>query len=308
MDGLQHWLPNRQIDESTNQETLGRRFNLVYDGSYDRQMLVGDRTMAHPHYLAKFCENLSKLASHQAWLAQPGAMAVCLQYVVKCRTNDQRQIPWPKENHTTDKFFDVFHVVTDTFQNGTMTITKLHDEVERQMKISSPYSRIFRTIENLAFDDSIRPLRTRENLDDPYIITTEDVMCLLKALDQGTNVHSLPPYHQAGFFLAAPSPCPPSSKLLPADEKLGHQSWGGADLIDGDDDFVNVDMQDALMGSGSSMDMASPTNMWDDPMDIDCPIGLDSPEDVGGSPMDIDTPVLPDNHEEAEYARFMSLR
>ncbi|KAK6070096.1 hypothetical protein SCUP234_10339 [Seiridium cupressi] len=48
-------------------------------------------------------------------------------YVVKCETNDQRVMRWPRTNWTTDKFFDVFAKVAKK-QNGTRSMIEIHDE------------------------------------------------------------------------------------------------------------------------------------------------------------------------------------
>ncbi|KAI4860374.1 hypothetical protein F4820DRAFT_465775 [Hypoxylon rubiginosum] len=188
------------------EEIVGPKFNLTYDNSTNEIIDINGEEVHHPHWSAKFCEKLLQLASHPMWLEQPGAMAVCMQYVVKCRTNDQRQMRWPKENHTSDKFFDVFQSVNETFQDGTKPVKKLHDEVDQRMGIPSPYSRLFKTIETLAFRPATGPLRAPAAIDSDvgtYAVSTEDLTRLMKALDQQTDAHGLPLHRQTTFTAAA---------------------------------------------------------------------------------------------------------
>ncbi|KAI0852153.1 hypothetical protein F5Y00DRAFT_259112 [Daldinia vernicosa] len=208
----------------TVEEIIGPRFNLAYDTSSNQVIRVGGQETHHPHWSSKFCEKLTQLVSHPIWLSQPGAMAVCLQYVVKCRTNDQRQMSWPKDNYTENRFFDVFQTVNHTFQSGTMTVTDLHDEVERRMNgIPSQYSRLFRAIEDAVFDAQIVPLRAPGNAGSDvgtYIVTTGDLSTLIEALGKQADIHGLPIYRPAAYTAVAAKTAKKSYDL-PRESELG---------------------------------------------------------------------------------------
>ena len=137
------------------EEILGPTFDLAIDTSKNAIVNVGGQQRHHPYPSEEFCQKMMQLLTHHMWLEQPGAVAVCLQYVVKCRTNDQRVMTWPRRNYTSDKFFDVYQGVTRSSQDGGLTVAEIHDEVVARMAgIPSPYSRLFRTIERLTFSPS----------------------------------------------------------------------------------------------------------------------------------------------------------
>ncbi|KAK6956029.1 hypothetical protein Daesc_003676 [Daldinia eschscholtzii] len=192
------------------EEIVGPRFNLACDTSSNQTISIvsaGGREVPHPHWSARFCEKLAHLVSHPMWLSQPGALATCLQYVVKCRTNDQRRMSWPSQNYTDHKFLDIFQVVNSTFQDGTMSVVELHDEVERRMNgIPSPYSRLFRTIEDVACGSEDDPLRQPgdSGLDiGTYLVNTEDLSALIEALDAQIDVHGFHIHRPAEYTAVA---------------------------------------------------------------------------------------------------------
>ncbi|KAI1808776.1 hypothetical protein F4811DRAFT_498762 [Daldinia bambusicola] len=192
---------------TTVEEIIGPRFNLACDISSNTVLDMGDRQVRNPHWSSKFCEKLLHIASHPMWLSQPGAMAMCLQYVVKCRTNDQRQMSWPRENYTDHKFVDIFQTVSGTFQNGTTNVRQLHDEVARRMNgIPSPYSRLFRTIEDKALKLEVGPLRAQGSAGSDvgiYTVSTSDLSTLIEALNSQVDTHGLPIHRQAAYTAVA---------------------------------------------------------------------------------------------------------
>ncbi|KAI2784204.1 hypothetical protein F4815DRAFT_457250 [Daldinia loculata] len=218
------WRYTLRFMGTTVEEIIGPRFNLAYDTSSNRMIQAGGQETRHPHWSSKFCEKLTQLVSHPIWLSQPGAMAVCLQYVVKCRTNDQRQMSWPKENYTDNKFLDVFQTVNHTFQSGAMTVTELHDEVERRMNgIPSQYSRLFRTIEDMVFNPQVGPLRAPGNAGPDvgtYLVTTGDLSTLIEALGRQVDIHGLPIYRPAAYTAVA-AKAAKKSYDLPRESDLG---------------------------------------------------------------------------------------
>ncbi|OTB13390.1 hypothetical protein K445DRAFT_13756 [Daldinia sp. EC12] len=194
------------------EEIVGPRFNLACDTSSNQTINIigaGGREIPHPHWSARFCEKLNHLVSHPMWLSQPGALATCLQYVVKCRTNDQRRMSWPSQNYTDHKFLDIFQDVNSTFQDGTMSVVELHDEVERRMNgIPSPYSRLFRTIEDVACGSEDDPLRQSGGDDSgldigTYLVNTEDLSALIAALDMQVDVHGFHIHRPADYTAVA---------------------------------------------------------------------------------------------------------
>ncbi|KAI1778707.1 hypothetical protein F4818DRAFT_456443 [Hypoxylon cercidicola] len=206
------------------EEIIGPKFNLAYDNSSNEMIDINGREVHHPNWSAKFCEKLLHLASHPMWLEQPGAMTTCIQYVVKCRTNDQRQMRWPKENNTSDKFFDVFQSVNDTFQDGTKTVVELRKEVNRRLRVPSLYSRLFATVETLAFRAMAGPLRAPAAVHSNvgmYAVSTEDLTRLMKALDQQTDTHGLP-LHRPTVFTAAAAKAAKKSYDLPRASDLAN--------------------------------------------------------------------------------------
>ncbi|RYP44293.1 hypothetical protein DL768_009243 [Monosporascus sp. mg162] len=138
-------------------------------------IVVAGQERHHPYWSEEFCRKMMQLLIHQMWLEQPGALAVCLQYVVRCRTNHQRRMVWPRQNYTADKFFDVYQRVTRT------------------------------TIEKSPFRDSVTPLQGR--LAAPsvgtYTIATSDITTLIKALDPRVDQHGLLLYRPAQLTAAA---------------------------------------------------------------------------------------------------------
>ncbi|KAI1404188.1 hypothetical protein F4819DRAFT_483811 [Hypoxylon fuscum] len=175
------------------EQIIGPRFDLGYNDSSNRY--VDAIQSPHPHWSSKLCEKLWQLASHPLWMDEAGAMAICLQYVVKCRTNDQRPMRWPRENHTTDKFFDLFSSVNQSFQfqNGAKTIRDLRVEVDRRLNgRRSRYSLLFKAIESRAFRADHRPLTSARV--ETYLLSTEDLTSLTKALDAQVTADGAPLY------------------------------------------------------------------------------------------------------------------
>ncbi|RYP57833.1 hypothetical protein DL770_010575 [Monosporascus sp. CRB-9-2] len=187
------------------EEIIGPEFDLAVDDSGNTVIVVAGQERRHPYWSDEFCRKMMQLLTHQMWLEQPGALAVCLQYVVRCRTNDQRRMVWPRQNYTADKFFDVYQRVMRTSQDGTLTVVQVHNEVARQMGVPSPYSRLFRTVEKSSFRDSVTSLQGQ--LAAPsvgtYTIATSDLTTLVKALDSQVDQHGLPLYRPAQLTAAA---------------------------------------------------------------------------------------------------------
>ncbi|KAI0473321.1 hypothetical protein GGR56DRAFT_654124 [Xylariaceae sp. FL0804] len=176
------------------EEIIGPRYDLAYNNDTNQEITIGeDQRVRHPYWAQEFCRKLFDLLTHPTWMGQPGALAVALQYVVKCRTNDQRRFRWPRENYTTDKFVDVLQDVHELVQDGTKTVVDLRKEAERRVAIPSPVSRLFRRIEAIAFDPNAGPLLQAPGPDLPaYRVSTADLTSLIGALDSQVDVHGLP--------------------------------------------------------------------------------------------------------------------
>lgn len=141
------------------EDIIGPQFNLAYDNSSNALLPIGDQEFRNPNWSTQFCDKLGQLVAHPLWMGHPGAMAICLQYVVKCRTNNQRQMSWPKVTYTSDKFLDLFQNVNRTFQDGTKTVGELRTEASRRMHgIPSRYS-LFHTIEERNIRPGVEPIR-----------------------------------------------------------------------------------------------------------------------------------------------------
>ncbi|KAI0473325.1 hypothetical protein GGR56DRAFT_698344 [Xylariaceae sp. FL0804] len=175
------------------EELIGPRFDLEYDNEANKRITVGGQSVHHPNWSQGFCEKLHELVSHPTWMGQPGPLAVALQYVVKCRTNDQRRSRWPRENYTTDMFVGELQNVHETFQDGTKTVAELHDEAVRRLgTIPSPVSRLFRCIEDRVLDVDVEPLRGNPASPPAYLVATLDLTRLIQALDDQVDAYGLP--------------------------------------------------------------------------------------------------------------------
>ncbi|KAK7984580.1 hypothetical protein PG989_011982 [Apiospora arundinis] len=186
------------------EDIVGEERNLAYDvDQNERTITINGQARKHPAWPKHFSGHFREVLSHGIWQGQAGAVAICFQYVVKCRRNDQRQMTWPLENPTSDEFFDVFAAVSQANQTGELSVVELHDQVLQRMNgIPSPWSRLFREIENVAFNGKVEPERG-----DPlpagqvgmYHLRTEDISLLIKALDNIKDAHGMPVYRKVAF-------------------------------------------------------------------------------------------------------------
>lgn len=166
---------------------IGPMHNLGYDAAKNNIKVVeiDGRTYPHPYWSKSFCGDLANLIPHPFWLGQPDDLPVCLQYIVRCRTNDQRKGRWPETNPTDWRFLDYFAEVAESFQDGTRTMVELHRETDRRLGgRPSLASRLFHEIEKLSFNPAIQPLRSNVSpTTDIYLVIGADLQHLQKALD-----------------------------------------------------------------------------------------------------------------------------
>ncbi|KAM0815758.1 hypothetical protein AB5N19_01557 [Seiridium cardinale] len=191
----------------TIEEIISPLYDLEYDASSHAKMVtINGQSQPHPYWSQLFCKSLEPLLTHDMWMDAPGILATCLQYVVKCQTNDQRVMRWPRTNWTTDKFFDVFAKVAKK-QNGTRSVIEIHDEVEQRLEpLRSPWSRLFREIEAVSFNTRVAPKREPVVADKDigtYKINKRVLDKLTEALDAQKDRNGLPVYRNADFTCRA---------------------------------------------------------------------------------------------------------
>lgn len=189
------------------EDIIGPRFNLRYDDrGHKTQVRVNGEQVPHPAWSAPFCESLLPVLCHDMWQDHPGTMTICLQYMVKCRTNDQRPMRWPRYNYTSDRFFDEFASVMENMPAGT-SVVDAHARVrERLDGRQSLWSRVFHEIEAGNFNSRIPPKTEPPVQGDDigeYLVTKEILDRLTKALDNQKDRHGVAVYRATEFTLKA---------------------------------------------------------------------------------------------------------
>ncbi|KAK7985903.1 hypothetical protein PG988_003525 [Apiospora saccharicola] len=113
-------------------------------------MMVNGETVRKPNWSATFAKPLLTVLAHEMWQDQPDAAAIALQYVIKCRNNDQRIMRWPKINPTTDSFLGQFRMRM-SLSPGDVPLPEIHRQVDERLGKRGVWSKLFSEIEKLAY-------------------------------------------------------------------------------------------------------------------------------------------------------------
>ncbi|KAI1261363.1 hypothetical protein F5Y18DRAFT_431203 [Xylariaceae sp. FL1019] len=169
------------------EEIIGPQFDLKFerDPTKSQPVTIAGQRVYSPTWTEEFCKALYSLVHLPLWRGNPGTMAMCLQYVVKCRTNDQRQMLYPRQNYTDSVFFTMMQDVHSNFQDGTKSVRELHRECRRQMRgVDCLWSDLFLQVEYSTLNESGQLRAPNPGLNfEPYPVRTSDVTNLIKAVE-----------------------------------------------------------------------------------------------------------------------------